>query len=249
MKTSLKAIYVFLILFFISPGLTIAADKWDFIIAPYALIPSIDGDASVGRVEGADIDVGPKDIVENLDLGAMIQVEAHHESGFGLSMAYNFMDLSGGASVPGRGSLDADIYQGIFEGYAIYRVSTDKGPLDFYGGIRWWDIDVELEVNGSKVVDNTADWVDPVVGVRWIPQISDSWHLILKGDIGGFGIASDFTWNLQGGLMWDATDYLSLVLQYRAVSVDYSTGTVGTLERFTYDTITHGPLLGLAFNF
>jgi hypothetical protein len=108
-------------------------------------------------------------------------------------------------------------------------------------------IDVELEVNGSTVVGNTADWVDPVVGVRWIPQISDSCHVILKGDIGGFGIASDFTWNLQGGFVWDATDYLSLVFQYRAVSVDYSTGTVGTPERFAYDTITHGPLLGLAF--
>jgi hypothetical protein len=82
-----------------------------------------------------------------------------------------------------------------------------------------------------------------------MPQIADNWHVILKGDIGGFGIESDFTWNLQGGLMWDATDYLSLVLQYRAVSVDYSTGTVGTPDRFAYDTITHGPLLGLAFQF
>ncbi len=245
----MKIYYGLFLLLVLAPRLSIAADKWDFIIAPYVLIPSIDGDASVGRVEGADIDVGPKDIVENLELGAMIQFEAHHESGYGLSMAYNFMDLSGGASAPGRGSLNADIYQGIFEGYGIYRVSTDKGPLDFYGGIRWWDIDIELEVNGLKVVENTADWVDPVVGVRWMPQISENWHVILKGDIGGFGVGSDFTWNLQGGFMWDATDYLSLVFQYRALSVDYSTGTVGTQGRFAYDTITHGPLLGLAFNF
>ncbi len=112
-----------------------------------------------------------------------------------------------------------------------------------------WDIDIELEVNGLKVVENTADWVDPVVGVRWMPQISENWHVILKGDIGGFGVGSDFTWNLQGGFMWDATDYLSLVFQYRALSVDYSTGKVGTQGRFAYNTITHGPLLGLAFNF
>ena len=73
-------------------------------------------------------------------------------------------------------------------------------------------------MNGSKVIENTADWVDPLVGLRWMPQISDSWHVILKGDIGGFGVASDFTWNLQGGLMWDATDYLSLVFQYLITS-------------------------------
>jgi hypothetical protein len=47
--------------------------------------------------------------------------------------------------------------------------------------------------------------------------------------------------------MWDATDYLSLMFQYRALSVDYSTGTVGTPDRFAYNTITHGPLFGLAF--
>ena len=229
-------------------GLGLAADKWEFIIAPYALVPSIDGDASVGRVEGVDIDVGPDDIINNLELGAMIQLEAHHESGYGVSLAYNFMDLGGSASAPGRqGSLSASIYQGILEGYGIYRVNSAQGPLDFYGGVRWWDIDIELKANGIKLVENTPDWVDPVVGVRWMPQISENWHVILKGDIGGFGIASDFTWNLQGGFLWDATDYLSLVFQYRALSVDDSTGTVGTPNRFAYDTITHGPLFGLVF--
>jgi hypothetical protein len=105
------------------------------------LVPSIDGDSSVGRVEGADIDIGPKDIVNNLDIGGMIQLEAHHESGYGFSLAYNFMDLSGDANRPlGPGKLKADIFQGILEGYGMYRVKTDKGPLGFYGGVRWWDM-------------------------------------------------------------------------------------------------------------
>lgn len=225
-----------------------ALDKWDVVIAPYALVPSIDGDTSVGRVEGGDIDVGPDDILKSLELGAMIQLEAHHDSGFGAIVAYNFMDLSGSATGPeGQNSLKADVYQGIFEGYGNYRVNTGGGTLDFYGGIRWWDMDVELKANGTKLVENKPDWVDPVVGVRWTPELSENWNLILKGDIGGFGVSSDFTWNLQGGFSWDATDYLTLVLQYRALSVDYTTGEVGSLNRFSYDTITHGPLFGLAF--
>lgn len=115
------------------------------------------------------------------------------------------------------------------------------------GGVRWWDIDVELKANGTKLVENKPDWVDPVVGAPWTPAISKKWNMILKADVGGFGVSSDFTWNMQGGFSWDATDYLTLVLQYRALSVDYSTGTTGTPNRFTYDTITHGPLIGLAF--
>ncbi len=89
-------------------------------------------------------------------------------------------------------------------------------------------MDVDVKISGVQKVKSREDWVDPVAGVRWMPQIADKWHLMLKGDIGGFGIASDFTWNLQGGFAWDATDYLSLVFQYRALSVDYSSGTVGT---------------------
>jgi len=246
MKT--RFILCTLLLVFSMQGITLAADKWEFIIAPYLLAPNIDGNASIGRVEGADVDVGTDDIINNLDLGGMIQLEAHHASGYGVILGYSFMDLSGGANTPGgQVNLGADIFQGIFEGYGSYRVSTTRGPLDFYGGIRWWDMNVELKVNGQKIVENDPDWVDPVVGLRWMPQISENWHVILKGDIGGFGVGSDFTWNLQGGFAWDATDYLTLVFQYRALSVDYSTGSVGTPNRFVYDTITHGPLFGLAF--
>ena len=246
-----KIINVFcgiLFLLLTSPGSSVAGDKWDFIIAPYALLPNITGDASVGALEGADVDVGTTDILENLELGGMIQFEALHESGYGAVVAYNFMDLSGEATGPGgQNTLGADIYQGIFEGFGAYRLQLANGSLDFYGGIRWWDMDVDVNISGVQRVKSREDWVDPVAGVRWMPQIADNWHLMLKGDIGGFGIASDFTWNLQGGFAWDATDYLSLVFQYRALSVDYSSGTVGTPDRFAYDTITHGPLFGLAF--
>ncbi len=97
-----------------------AAENWVFVIAPYALIPSIDGDTSIGRVESIDIDVGPDDILNNLELGGMLQLEAHHASGFGVIMAYNFMDLGGDATAPsGQVNLKADIYQGIFEGYGL----------------------------------------------------------------------------------------------------------------------------------
>jgi hypothetical protein len=228
----------------------VAEDDWTFIIAPYALVPTISGDSSVGRVEGAEIDVGPQDILNNLKLGGMIQGEAHHKSGYGVSLAYNFMDLEDNASNPsGTTTLGAEIFQGIFEGYGVYRYQTSRGPLDIYGGVRWWSMDVDLKLNGAKISSNDADWVDPVVGLRWIPTITKNWRLILKGDIGGFGAGSDFTWNLQGGFAWDATDYMVLVFQYRAMSVDYSDGAVGSTDRFAYDTITHGPILGLSFRF
>ena len=70
---------------------------------------------------------------------------------------------------------------------------------------------------------------------------------ILKGDVGGFGVSSDLTWNLQGGVAWDVSELLTLFVEYRALSVDYSTGTAGTADRFVYNTVTQGPVFGLAF--
>lgn len=199
---------------------------WNYVIAPYVLIPSIDGDSSIGRLEGINLEVGPDDIINHLDLGGMLQLEAHHRSGFGLIVAYNFMDLSADAEVPGTPvKLESDIYQGIFEGYGVYRKDMENGTLNFLAGIRWWDIDIELQSNGTALVENKPDWVDPVIGARWTPAISDKWKFILRGDIGGFGVGSDFTWNLQGGFAWEPTDSLSLVFQYRALSVDYTTRT------------------------
>ena len=252
MRNVFHIVSVFLLLVLAVPGQSLAADQWEFTIAPYALFPYIEGEASVGQVSGANVDVDPGDIIDTLELGGMIYLEAQHASGFGASLNYAFMDLADGATGPaGIGRVDLDIFQGILEGYGQYRLKAGKGTLDVYAGVRWWDIDLDINISGvgpTQSLKRGAEWVDPVVGLRWIPQIGKRWQLILKGDIGGFGAASDFSWNLQGGASWDATESLSLVLQYRALGVDYSTGTSGTADYFSYDTVTHGPLIGLAFH-
>ena len=43
------------------------------------------------------------------------------------------------------------------------------------------------------------------------------------------------------------TEYMALVFEYRALSIDYSDGAAGSEKRFAYDTITHGPMFGLSF--
>jgi hypothetical protein len=252
MRNLLRLICGLLLLLLLSPGLSLADDEWDFTIVPYALFPFIKGDTTTGVAEDTDVDISPGDIFDTLDLGGMIYLEAFHENGFGASLGYAFMDLSDKGSGPaGFTSAEVDIYQGIFEGYLYYRTKTETGPLDVFGGIRHWDIDVDLDykgIVGSENHDGGDDWVDPIVGVRWMPQIAEDWSLILRGDIGGFGVGSDFTWNLQGSAVWDFAEAMSLVVQYRVLSVDYCDGTRGTSGRFCYDTITHGPAIGLAFS-
>ena len=232
------------------------AEPWKFVVAPYGLLPNISGDASLGRIDDVDVELSPGDVLDSLELGFMLQAEAHHKSGFGVLANYAFMKLGQDASGPAQlTNLSADIFQGALEGFGTYRFKLSNSTLDLYAGVRWWDINIDVAADtalgsrdyGRGQYSRDEDWVDPVTGLRWIPNISDSWRGIIQGDIGGFGAASDLSWAAQLGAMWDASEVCSFVVMYRVLSVDYSTGERGTRSFFEYDTITQGPLLGVVF--
>lgn len=227
------------------------SDDWTFVVAPYALMPNISGDASVGRVDNVDVDVSTGDILDSLDLGAMLQLEARHSSNFGAMVNYAFMDLGQKVDGPlGFTHVKADIFQGILEGFGSYRFTFDKSTLDAYAGARWWDINIGVDADtpfGSRDYTRDEDWVDPVLGARWLPRIAEQWRLLIQGDVGGFGAASQFSWCAQAGVLWDVSEMTSVTVLYKALGVDYHTGARHTASYFEYDTITQGPLIGVVF--
>jgi hypothetical protein len=80
-----------------------------------------------------------------------------------------------------------------------------------------------VPVSIDTVVNRGDQWGDPVIGTRILQRFSDKVFLIAQGDIGGFGVGSDFSWNLQGGLGYDVTERLAQELEPRA----YATSPVG----------------------
>ena len=42
---------------------------------------------------------------------------------------------------------------------------------------------------------------------------------------------------------------IDLDLQYKAIWVDYETGSRGSPGYFQYDTVAHGPVIGFVFSF
>ena len=61
--------------------------------------------------------------------------------------------------------------------------------------------------------------------------------------IGGFGVSSDFMWDVFGGVGYEVKDWLSLVAGFRATGVDYQEGD------FLYDITQYGPLIGAVIQF
>lgn len=230
------------------------ADEWTFIVEPYVLAASIAGDAGIGRINGADVDVDFSTILENLDMAAMLHFEAHSNNGWGLAIDYGFMNLSDDIFGARGGVIDARLRQGTFEGLLIRESGNPSIGLEYFAGFRWWDNEVDVIIDPATLPGDArrkvdASWVDFIVGARWTRDINDRWQMQLRGDVGGFGVESDFTSSLSLSALYRFSNRYALDLQYKGLWVDYEKGSRGQSGYFSYDTLTHGPVIGLKISF
>lgn len=230
------------------------ADDWSFQLEPYALATTIEGDAGIGVVDSPDIKVDFDTILENLEMAGMLHFEAHHTSDWGFALDYGFMDLQGKVSSDAGGFVDANVRQGVLEGLVIKRKHYPNVFVDSFIGFRWWDNDIDVRIKSAVLPIDferniEEDWVDPILGMRILVHITPNSTMVLHGDVGGFGVSADVTYSMQAGLMYRMTESLTLDMRYKATWVDYKDGTSGQQGYFKYDTVTHGPLLGLIYDF
>ena len=100
-----------------------------------------------------------------------------------------------------------------------------------------------LESKLDTTISRTDDWWDPYVGLRGRYNLSTAFYLTAKGDIGGFGVGCDLTWQAEAALGVQMTRNIFTELGYRALSVDYDK------DGLTIDSITHGPQMTLGIIF
>ena len=89
--------------------------------------------------------------------------------------------------------------------------------LELLAGGRYWrqELDVDLALAGTLNIDGlvisrgvaiarsgTVDWIDPFIGARlhYIPAPGE--EIIVRGDVGGFGAGSQFTWQAMATYNW-----------------------------------------------
>ncbi len=231
-----------------------SSSNWEYSIEFYGMGSSIDGTASVGRVQGVPVNLGFGDILENLEFAGMAHFEAiNSDKKIGYMFDYGFMNLSLGGSGQ-RGIVNADVHQGIFEAAFIKRVVEKGYEVDYYVGLRWWNNDIDVVLDpiirpGSvrPVVEN--DWIDIFVGARSRIPLSDRWDFIYQADIGGLDVESNLTYSGSAGFHWKISENLVLDLKYKGLWVDYEEGSPGGSDYFRYDTVTHGPIIGIIKKF
>ena len=121
------------------------------------------------------------------------------------------------------------------------------GALSDYEGEVALQTDLRVTVLNQRVeASRDADWIDPMIGARYTRALGEGgpWSFGLTGDIGGFGIGSDFTYLLTATVTRQVTDRLSWFAGYRLVGFDYEDGRGDQYQR--YDLTEQGPGLGVA---
>jgi hypothetical protein len=108
----------------------------------------------------------------------------------------------------------------------------------------------EIEVSKALAIASSGDmeWVDPFVGARIRHQLAPGKEVMLEGDVGGFGVGSDFSWQLVGTYGFDTSLFgtpFHAVIGYRALSVDFSEN--GRFGKNGIDFVQHGPIMGVTF--
>jgi hypothetical protein len=227
-----------------SPVPATESSSWSFRFALYGWVQALEGDVSARGIS-TPVDAGFDDILKNLDVAVMGVVEVGYGR-WSLFADSSYVEL--GVSEPTPFGLIApsfDVKLTEFLGnYAIaYEVMrTDSQKLDVYAGARLTWLELEFDLGP---INRSADhgWADPIVGARYQADLGHSFFLRTLGDIGGFGVSSDLTWQVMAGFGYRINDRASVLLTYRAISTDYSSG------GFQYDVLAHGPLLGVEFKF
>jgi hypothetical protein len=120
-----------------------------------------------------------------------------------------------------------------------------------FAGIRTWNTSLMFELGPPTTasLDGSDQWVDPIVGGRLFLDLGEGWFVGLDADVGGLGISSDLTWNAMGRAGYQVSNTLTLFAAYRALGVDYTTDAAEVDGTVTYDTVRHGPQIGLRVTF
>lgn len=226
------------------------SDEVDISFTVPGWLAGVEGDIGVRRFQ-SEVDAGIDDILRNLDMIGAGTIEVRRNKlGFILDGMYLKASVGGNPPGPAFSNVSVTVEQVLADGVVTYRIfDGEKGWLELLAGARYNYLSAGLGFTtilgpgGVVSVEDSKAWVDPVIGFRGQYRLCDDWYLIGRGDVGGFDVSSELTYNLYGAIGHDFSERTTLELGYRYLYVDYTSG------GFVYDMVTEGIFAGLKIDF
>ena len=235
-------------------------NKWEFTVSPYVWFAVFSGDVTVkGMKLGVDLSI--VDLLDNLKLIGFAELEAR-KGPLGLHFNWIHADVDGEIPISGIpiGVDFAKLTQLELWGYkrlslwSFGNMPNQKLPsitLDPYVGGRYTHLKFNAGIPWGPSFSEHKEWIDTVIGIRTGFIFSERLHLTLSGDIGGFGVSSDFTWNVLSLIRYRFMKWnwgeAEIFGGYKALYQKFSDG--HGANQFVWNTTMYGPILGLKIQF
>jgi hypothetical protein len=227
------------------------ADQLEVTLTLYGWATSLDGEAAVGGRQ-AEVDVPFSDILDDLSfagMGTLVvrkgRLGAYLAPFFArVGSSEDLVRLRNDTTMVGFGGLWRLVDWRPEEGSSA---AVRSARLEVLGGGRLVDLRLELDGRrGLPSADTRETWVEPVVGLAGRLELGDRLEAFAEGDLGGFGLGSDLSWQWLAGAGW-RLDVMGPATYaragYRMLGLDYEEG------GFEWDVTYKGPFVGLTFRF
>ncbi len=227
-------------------------DSWRFLIAPYAWLPTVAGNAGVQGNFGP-VALTMDDVLDHAVFAFTGRAEAR-KGDWALMLDGAYFNLEGDDQA-GPVTIDADLEYSLVDvavGYRFLEVPVHDSQLELEVklGTRWQYIKLDLDLTpGPAVSSKSNDFQELLVGGRAILKFNERASFAAAVDFSGFGIGSGsrLTWNLELIMRYMMTESTLLGVGYRLLDVDFSSGHGSSRQML--DAQFSGPVLGVGFVF
>jgi hypothetical protein len=219
--------------------------KWEFATIGYAWFAGAKGQTDVNKaLPAAEVDLSFGDVLKAFKFAFMGAAEAKHDRLIILGdLTFIHLDARKGIGVRDPDFLKVELDSRTAEVTLVggYRV-VNHGPVavDLLAGARANYFKTTLQLEGPNRQANgevKKSWLDPLVAARASAGLGGKWSAALYGDVGGFGIGSQVTWQAIPTVNYAINHKMTLGAGWRIFKVNYRSGD------FLYNVRQSGPLI------
>ena len=131
-----------------------------------------------------------------------------------------------------------------------YWNNSIAASFDATANVNFSNLHIERSFGIAVARSDVVQWVDPVFGLRLRHRFTPNQEIFVRGDIGGFGLGSQFTWQAVAvySYAWQFTGYqIAAALGFRALGVNYTSGS--GVDALGINQVLYGPIIGASFRF
>ena len=220
------------------PADSTLSPDWRFALRPYFFLSGLTGSVTADNVT-MPINTSFADLLGNVRMGGFVNGSAE-KGQWGLNADFEYIELRG----EGWGVTDTvlELRNVIGEADILFRPAAAP-TLRFLVGVRVYAITQNLRLVGVDLPQVSTTVVDPVLGAAGAWKLHDRWNFELRGDIGGFGVSSESTYQLAAAFRWTVGGTTSIPFGYRVLG--YQIGQ----DEVRMDIRMSGLMLGADFRF